>query len=677
MKIIAISSGKGGVGKSIISANLSVSLALSKREVILIDASFGISNQHALFGIKSLPVTLSDFISRKKRHLIETAIDTNVENLKIISSAGDSLISANMPSAVKRNLINNIRSLNSDYVILDLGPSINFDTIDFFTSADYSILISTPEITSVTNTFSYIRNIIFRNIGQVFGDNRKIMELIAIARDPLNSEHIKTIKEMRDNIERIDKKALSLFDRTVRKFQPLLILNMVNDESAINIGNDMVSLARKNLGIEMEYFGYLSESEDVRNSLDDMKPFVLSSPHGKSASLIHDIAVRLMDLLEEKSYKLDGETALSDAVISDMENRLKKIESKEIETLKIRLNEYERTKRDEIDKMIETERTDRLEAMQGEIDEKREHAERELELQVNEKEVKRLELLDEELRQIENKKRDEINAKIQDEEVIIKKDLEERIKVYENEKRQFELELNNQKEKMLAELKEEKEKIEREILEGSAAKKAEMEREIEEERKNRFKDIDAEIERYEIESREVLKARLAEEEKNIREALERNLEIELIEKKKSFIDEMEIEQAKRREDIEEMIGIERSERLKQLELEMNAEKERIMAEFNERIREEKERIEKSLSEEMSGKRANIEKEAEDERKRRFENIDAEVEKEKSLRLMSFQQKMENAEREVMEDIRIRLSVEENKMMELLKDRIREEERRWI
>jgi len=162
--IIAVSSGKGGVGKSIISANLAISLALSKRKVVLVDASFGTSNQHAIFGIKSPSLTLNDFVSRNKGSLWEILIDTEIENLKLISSAGDSHILANMPAPLKKNLIKNIQTLNFDYVILDLGPSINFNTIDFFLSADSSIVITTPEITSVTNTYSYIRNIIYKNL---------------------------------------------------------------------------------------------------------------------------------------------------------------------------------------------------------------------------------------------------------------------------------------------------------------------------------------------------------------------------------------------------------------------------------------------------------------------------------------------------------------------------------
>ena len=644
--IIAVSSGKGGVGKSIISANLAISLALSKRKVVLVDASFGTSNQHAIFGIKSPSLTLNDFVSRNKGSLWEILIDTEIENLKLISSAGDSHILANMPAPLKKNLIKNIQTLNFDYVILDLGPSINFNTIDFFLSADSSIVITTPEITSVTNTYSYIRNIIYKNLENTFKENEKIIDLINLAKDPQNNEHIKTIKDLRDNIESFDKTALTAFDMALREFQPLLILNMIKDSADINVGNDMVSLINKNLNVKIDYLGYLEDRDEIRNSIENMKPFVIGFPTGKSATLIHDITIRLMDLLGDGFNKGISDITLHDTKISELENRLKAIESKELEILKIKLSNEEKLTRGDIEKRYGSERIGKFEELQRELNEKREILERELKLEIDERKLEGVKHLEDELHQYEESQRGDIKSKLLIEEERFKKELDEKMKIYENEK----IELINSE---------------------NLKNKNESESLFEEEKKR----IISDIEKYEIELREELKLKISEEEKKIIADIEGRIKIELEEKRENIFDEIELERAKKLEEINNFIKDEREGRLNQFELELTGQKEKKMAEFDNRIREEMERKEKEFSDEVSAKRDEIHKEVEEYRKDRFTNIDSEIEKEKSLRLTSFQQKMENAEREVMLDIEKRLSCEEVKMRGLLEDKIKEEERK--
>lgn len=522
--IIAISSGKGGVGKSTISANLSVSLALSKKEVILIDASFGISNQHAMFGIKSPRLTLNDFISRKKNNLSEVLIDTGINNLKLVSGAGDSLVMANMSTAFKRKLINNIQILDSDYVILDIGPSINFNTIDFFTFADSSIIVTTPEVTAVTNTYSYIRSIIFKNLEHTFRGNEKIIELINIAKDAQNRKQIKTIKDIRNNVEKIDKTVLSIFDRTIIKFQPLLVINMIRNNRDINIGNSIISFVGKNLGIEMRYLGCLTEGEEARDSLEDMKPFVAGFPDSELTANINEIAVRLVE---------------------------------------------------EIGRRAEIKRLDRLKELQKELDKKEYRLEKGLELDIGKKRLKKLELLNEELHQKEYEMMEGVRANIQKEEMRLKGNLEERLKVHEAEKIEA---VNSEIQRKKVEMERQ---IENERKEGVEKVFAEIEREksirlllFQQKMENAEKEVMMDInKRASIEERrrmEFLDAAIAEE---------RRLKIGLLHK------EMEKEREKMERDLIKALEVEREKKLMILDEEMDRKKKYMEIELeNEKLK---------------------------------------------------------------------------------------------
>src|SRR3989338_2530044 len=590
--IIAVSSGKGGVGKSIIGANLAISLALSKRKVVLVDASFGTSNQHAILGIKSPPLTLNDFVSKNKNNLWEILIDTDVENLKLISSAGDSHILANMHGTVKRSLMRNIRMLNYDYVILDLGPSINFNTIDFFLFADLSIIITTPEITSVTNTYSYIRNIIYKNFEKIFKGNEKVIELINFAKDPQNNEQIKTMKDLRNNIEGVDKAALTAFDMTVEEFQPLLIVNMIKGNSDIDIGNDIVCLVKKNLNVEIKYLGYLEDSCEVRNSIENMKPFVIGFPTSKPATLIHNITLRLMNLAGDDWNKGFSDIILPREKISELEDRLKFIGNRELEILKVKLLNEERLRREEFEKWSESERKSRVEELQRELNEMRDRFEVELKLQIDGKRTERFKILESEIQQYEEKQRGDIKTKLLAEEELLKKELDERMKIYENEKT---------------------ESIKSEI----SRKRNESESFFEEENKK----IRAEIKEHEINLREDLKLNIADEERRLKEVLEGKIKIEIEAKKERVFDEIEHEKVKKLKEIDKNLIVERENRLSQFESKMEEQKERIMAEFDNRIKEEMKRKEEELSTEISGKRLEMEREIEEYRKNRFLNID--------------------------------------------------------
>ena len=133
-KVWAIGGGKGGVGKSLITANLSICLALMGHKVVSIDLDLGGANLHTCLGVPIPERTLSDYMSKKVTELEELLTPTPINNLSIISGAQDDVGIANLKQLQKAKLLSKLNTLHADYVILDLGAGTTFNTIDFFIS---------------------------------------------------------------------------------------------------------------------------------------------------------------------------------------------------------------------------------------------------------------------------------------------------------------------------------------------------------------------------------------------------------------------------------------------------------------------------------------------------------------------------------------------------------------
>ncbi|MBN1114515.1 MAG: P-loop NTPase, partial [Oligoflexia bacterium] len=114
-EIWAVGGGKGGVGKSLIAANLGIMLARRMKKVVLVDLDLGGANLHTCLGVELPRTTLSDFIDRRVETLQDLVIETSIKGLGLISGAQDSLGIANLKHSQKQRFINKLLELDSDY----------------------------------------------------------------------------------------------------------------------------------------------------------------------------------------------------------------------------------------------------------------------------------------------------------------------------------------------------------------------------------------------------------------------------------------------------------------------------------------------------------------------------------------------------------------------------------
>ncbi|MEE8360148.1 MAG: AAA family ATPase [Candidatus Omnitrophota bacterium] len=290
--IIAISGGKGGVGKSVIAANLAVLLALMEKRVVLIDMDFGSANLHTCLGVKSPAWSIKDFLLKKKDTLNEIFIDTRIEQLKFISGAGDMPGLSNMAYSQKLKIIRHLKALEGDHIILDLGPGITFNVLDFFSAADSPVLVTTPETTSITNTFSFIKAFLFRKLYKAFKNNSEVVSLLDLAKDPKNERGIRIFADLESAIGKVDIEQTRKFKSILESCKPKFILNMIRRKDE-TMGHMLTSLVERCLSVKCECLGCVNYDDFMPESILKMKPFVLEYPESDVTASLWGIASKI------------------------------------------------------------------------------------------------------------------------------------------------------------------------------------------------------------------------------------------------------------------------------------------------------------------------------------------------------------------------------------------------
>lgn len=155
-RIITITSGKGGVGKSSISVNLAIQLRKLGHRVIIFDADFGLANIEVLFGI--IPkYNLTDLIYRGKS--LEDIIVNGPMDIGFISGGSGTTGLANLSNEHLDLLTRKLVELGTmaDIIIIDTGAGISSTVLEFVTSCKEVLLVTTPEPTSITDSYALLK----------------------------------------------------------------------------------------------------------------------------------------------------------------------------------------------------------------------------------------------------------------------------------------------------------------------------------------------------------------------------------------------------------------------------------------------------------------------------------------------------------------------------------------
>ena len=155
-RVITITSGKGGVGKSNIAVNLGIQLMQMGMRVILFDADFGLANIEVMFG--SIPKhNLKDVIEGRKK--LKEIITQGPEGVQFISGGSGVEGLANLSKIQLSNLLRAMSELDelTDVVIIDTGAGISDSVLEFVAAGSEVFLVATPEPTSLTDSYSLLK----------------------------------------------------------------------------------------------------------------------------------------------------------------------------------------------------------------------------------------------------------------------------------------------------------------------------------------------------------------------------------------------------------------------------------------------------------------------------------------------------------------------------------------
>lgn len=242
-RIIAVTSGKGGVGKTNLSVNLAIALAQLGQRVIVFDADLGMANVEIVLGITS-KLTLYDHIFNNKT--MENILFSGPEGIKIIPGGSGFLELANLSAQQHSALLNGLAQLDrmADYVIIDTGAGIAKEVLAFCASADDVLVVVTPEPTSLTDAYGLIK------VLDKFNLHRDVYFVV----NQSNSEY-----ETTDTVYRLK------------------------------------TVVDKYLNIKVNYLGAIVYDKFVVKSVKNQRPFIVANPYSPASEAVKKIALALLN----------------------------------------------------------------------------------------------------------------------------------------------------------------------------------------------------------------------------------------------------------------------------------------------------------------------------------------------------------------------------------------------
>jgi len=154
--VLAVTSGKGGVGKSNIAANLSTCMAAGNQRVILVDADLGLGNLDVFMSIQARH-NLSHVVSGERT--LEEITQIGPNGVEVICGGSGVESVANMSPFHRQRLLEEMQMLEdrADFIVIDTGAGIHSSVISFCLAADHTLVVTTPEPTAITDAYAMIK----------------------------------------------------------------------------------------------------------------------------------------------------------------------------------------------------------------------------------------------------------------------------------------------------------------------------------------------------------------------------------------------------------------------------------------------------------------------------------------------------------------------------------------
>lgn len=297
-QIYPIGGGKGGIGKSFITANLGVLLAKSGKRVALVDLDLGGSNLHTFLGITDIPTGIHNFLDKSMPDLEQAVVPTSLSNLFLISSADCTEEIANLFAAQKTKIIKALFKLPYDYVLLDLGAGTSFNTLDFFLTSNQGIIVCTPEPTSIENAFKFIKAAYLRKAKQILKrpEFREIYKEILCISDETGKQSSNLIEAIMQH----DPYRGRQLQQELKGFTFKFIINQFRKTVDATLGEKIEKVCNRHFFSDFTFMGNISFDERVYQSILAKKVFVNKYSYTISAIEMSNITKNIAGNFEER-----------------------------------------------------------------------------------------------------------------------------------------------------------------------------------------------------------------------------------------------------------------------------------------------------------------------------------------------------------------------------------------
>lgn len=307
-KIIPVASGKGGVGKSVFSANLALRLANAGADTVVIDLDLGGSNLHTYLGLRNTREGIGNMLSSSGKKLPDYVHDSGRDNLRYVP--GDVLVSGitRLSASQRKRIVEGIESLKADYVILDLGSGTNELVIDTFLISNSGVVVSTPQAPSALNAYALLKNVLFYRLKNEFASSKKISSYLKTVQKERKPGATPKIEDIFEGIKRIDPRSAKRARKKLTELKPMIVNNMVNTADDFQMLVSLRKLVSENLGIDPASLGAISNDPSCHQALAALEPVTEYAPTSAVSYQIDRIAQKILQSERFPEMPLDLES---------------------------------------------------------------------------------------------------------------------------------------------------------------------------------------------------------------------------------------------------------------------------------------------------------------------------------------------------------------------------------
>ena len=188
--------------------------------------------------------------------------------------------------------------LESDFILLDLGAGVSYNVVDFLIIARNGLLVTTPEVPSLLNAYSFIKTFIFRRLAFYFKREKcpELLELLEKAKDLKGNPHLKSMECFLQEARSINTAAAGAAEKILEHFTPVVVVNRVRTKNDANAGEVVRKLMSQFLCIKSSQTVAIREDNAVKNAIASLTPVILEAPDSKFSQDIMTIARMLCSM---------------------------------------------------------------------------------------------------------------------------------------------------------------------------------------------------------------------------------------------------------------------------------------------------------------------------------------------------------------------------------------------